>query len=105
MMTQGEGVEVHPGIVEVGGWEEEDLFVIDIEMTGYDMVDETKEREAESESLVAETMMVCNDAIICVIMFLYRTQRNIEKVVHGPDFFNPIQFQLVSAFGSQNDIF
>jgi len=61
MMTRGEGVEVHHGIVEVGGWEEEDLFVIDLEMTGYDTVDEMNERGVELESLVAKTMMVCTN--------------------------------------------
>ena len=67
-MTQEEGVEVHRGIVEVGGWEEEDLFVIDIEMTGYDTVDEMNERGVELESLVAKTMMVC-------IKIMYTTQQ------------------------------
>ena len=59
MMTREEDVEVHHGIVEVGGWEEEDLFVIDTEMTGYDMVDEMNEKGVELGSLVAKTMMVC----------------------------------------------
>jgi len=72
MMTRGEGVEVHRGIVEVGGWEEEGLFVIDTEMTGYDTVDEMNERGVELESLVAKTMMkkdsVCVESCVRLIM-------------------------------------
>lgn len=63
MKIQGEGVEVHPGIVEVVGWEEEGVIVtvIDFEMTGHVMVDEMRERGVEFGSLVAETMMVCSN--------------------------------------------
>lgn len=61
MTIQGEGAEVHPGIVEVVGWEEEGFIVIDIVMTGHVIVDEMRERGVEFGSLVAETMMVCSN--------------------------------------------
>jgi len=78
MRTQGQGVEVHRGIAGEAGWEEEDLFVIDIEMTGYDTMYEMKERGVVQESPVAEIMMKKDS--VCVVSCVHMIMAMIQSL-------------------------